>query len=61
MQFIVEPDGSLTEFKVLRGLGYGLEEEAVRVLKKSPKWVPGIQNYKPVRVLYTMPIHFGLQ
>ena len=54
--FIVEKDGSLTDIKVLRDIGYGTKEEAIRVLKKSPRWKPGIQNGKPVRVQYSLPI-----
>ncbi|HVV55611.1 MAG TPA: TonB family protein [Mucilaginibacter sp.] len=59
--FVVEKDGSLTDIKVLRGIGSGCDEEAVRVLKNSPKWTPGIQNGRSVRVQYTMPISFILQ
>ncbi|MBC5863666.1 energy transducer TonB [Flavobacterium turcicum] len=54
--FVVEKDGSLTDVKVARDVGYGTGKEAIRVLKKSPKWSPGIQNGKPVRVLYSIPI-----
>lgn len=54
--FVVEKDGSLTDIKVLRDIGYGTGAEAVRVLKKCPKWSPGVQNGKPVRVLYSLPI-----
>ncbi|WP_230470617.1 M56 family metallopeptidase [Flavobacterium cheongpyeongense] len=54
--FMVEKDGSLTDFKVVKDLGYGLADEAIRVIKLSPKWIPGSENGKPVRVLYTMPI-----
>jgi protein TonB len=54
--FVVEKDGSLTDIKVLRDIGYGTGKEAVRVLNKSPRWNPGIQNGKPVRVLYSLPI-----
>lgn len=60
ISFVVEKDGQLTDIKVLRGLGYGTDEEAVRVLKKSPKWKPGIQNGRAVRVQYTIPISFQL-
>ena len=58
--FVVERDGSLTDIKVARGIGGGADEEAVRVLKSSPKWTPGIQNGRPVRVSYTVPIFFQL-
>jgi len=59
--FVVEKDGSLTDIKVVRGIGSGCDEEAMRVLKNSPRWTPGIQNGRPVRVQYTMPISFTLQ
>jgi protein TonB len=58
--FVVEKDGTLTDIKVTRGIGSGCDEEAVRVLKKSPKWTPGIQNGRPVRVQYNVPIAFNL-
>lgn len=54
--FVVEKDGSLTDIKVLRDIGYGTGAEAIRVLKKCPKWTPGEQNGKKVRVLYSLPI-----
>jgi protein TonB len=54
--FVVEKDGSLTDIKVIRDIGYGTGKEAIRVLKKSPRWAPGVQNGKPVRVLYSLPI-----
>lgn len=55
-QFIVETDGSLSEIKVLKDIGHGTGDEAIRVLKSSPKWNPGEQDGKPVRVLYSLPI-----
>jgi protein TonB len=54
--FVVEKDGSLTDIKVVRDIGYGTKDEAIRVLRKSPKWTPGEQNGKKVRVLYSLPI-----
>jgi len=60
MSFVVEKNGNLTDIKVLRGIGGGCDEEAVRVLKNAPAWKPGIQNGRPVRVAYTMPIFFQL-
>ena len=54
--FVVEKDGSLTDIKVVRDIGYGTGKEAIRVLNKCPKWKPGEQNGKPVRVLYSLPI-----
>jgi protein TonB len=56
VNFVIEKDGSVVEAKVIRDLGYGTGEEAVRVLSESPKWSPGIQNGKPVRVMYSLPI-----
>jgi TonB family protein len=58
--FVVEKDGSLTDIRVVRGVGSGCDEEAVRVMARSPKWNPGMQNGRPVRVQYIMPISFSL-
>ena len=60
VQFVCEKDGSLTDFKVLRSLGDGCDEEAIRVLKASPRWTPGVQNGAKARVYYTVPISFTL-
>ena len=60
ISFVVEKDGHLSDITVDRGVGYGLDEESVRVLKLVPPWKPGIQNGRPVRVRYTMPISFQL-
>ncbi|MFT6748962.1 MAG: protein TonB [Flavobacterium sp.] len=54
--FVVEKDGSLTDIKVVRDVGFGTGKEAIRVLKSSPRWKPGVQNGKPVRVQYSLPI-----
>lgn len=54
--FVVEKDGSLTDIKVIRDIGYGTGKEAIRVLNKCPRWTPGEQNGKKVRVLYSLPI-----
>ncbi len=59
IEFIIEKDGSLSNFKVARDLGSGTGTEAIRVLKRSPKWKPGILNEKPVRVLNHLPITIG--
>jgi TonB family protein len=58
LSFIVETDGELTDIQVERKLGGGTDEEAVRVLKESPKWIPGVQDGKNVRVKYNIPISF---
>jgi len=60
VSFVCEKDGSLTDVKVARGIGDGCDEEAVRVIKASPHWKPGIQNGRPVRVAYSVPINFTL-
>ena len=60
VSFVVEKDGSIGEVKVMRGIGGGCDEEAVRVVKAMPKWKPGKQEGKPVRVSYMMPINFKL-
>lgn len=61
VQFVIEKDGSITDVKVLRGVDPSLDKEAVRVVKSMPKWKPGKQRGKPVRVSYTVPINFRLQ
>ena len=58
--FVVEKDGSVSTVKVLRGIGGGCDEEAVRVVSSMPKWKPGIKDGKPVRVSYMMPLNFKL-
>lgn len=54
--FVIEKNGSLSTFKILRDVGYGTGEEAVRVLKLSPNWKPGEVKGEPVRVQYSLPI-----
>lgn len=54
--FIIEKDGSLSDFKILRDIGYGTGDEAIRVLKLSPKWIPGKIDGNPVKVMYSLPI-----
>jgi TonB family protein len=58
--FIVEKNGSLADFRVVRGIGGGCDEEAIRVLKSSPAWRPGMASGKPVRTSYVLPITFQL-
>ncbi len=57
--FVVEKDGSLTDINVKRDLSYGTGQAAVAMLKKAKKWKPGIQNGRPVRVAYTLPIRLN--
>ena len=60
ISFIVERDGSLTDMKVKSGIGSGCDEEALRVMKLSPNWIPGKQGGRPVRVAYSVPISFTI-
>lgn len=59
--FVVGRDGHLSGFKILRGIGGGCDEEAIRVLKKMPSWIPGKQGGKSVPVQFNLPIRFTLQ
>lgn len=61
ISFVVEKDGSVADAKVLRGIGGGCDEEALRVVKAMPKWEPGKQKGTPVRVQYNLPVAFKLQ
>ncbi|HPD96182.1 MAG: energy transducer TonB [Bacteroidales bacterium] len=61
VNFVVEPDGRVTHVKVVRGVDPALDKEAVRVVSASPRWRPGKQRGKPVRVQFTIPIIFVLQ
>ena len=61
VNFTVEKDGSITQIKIIRGIGGGCDEEAVRVVQMMPKWKPGKQRGKEVRVAYDMPIKFTLR
>ncbi len=54
--FVIEKDGSLSNYKILRDIGYGTGEEAIRVLKLCPNWNPGKINGEPVRTMYSLPI-----
>ena len=58
--FVVEKNGNITNVKVLRGIGAGCDEEAIRVVKNMPQWIPGKQRSAPVRVQFNMPIKFVL-
>ena len=60
IKFVIEKDGSITDVQVSRGVDASLDKEAVRVIKAMPKWKPGKQRGKAVRVSYTLPINFQL-
>lgn len=59
--FVVEKDGTISNARVLRGIGSGCDEEAVRVVQQMPTWKPGQQGGKPVRVQFNLPIRFKLE
>jgi TonB family protein len=59
--FVIDTIGSVIEARVLRGIGGGCDEEALRVVNSMPKWAPGTQDGKPVRVQYNLPINFVLK
>ena len=61
VQFVVEPDGSISSVEVVRGVDRSLDEEAIRVIENSPRWEPGKQRGEPVRVRFTFPINFVLE
>lgn len=58
LQFVVAKDGSITNIELLRGIGGGCDEEAIRVVGKMPKWIPGEQAGKKVPVIYRLPFNF---
>lgn len=61
VSFVVQTDGSIGEVTVLKGLGFGTEEEAARVVRSMPAWTPGLQNHHAVPVRFTLPITFQFE
>jgi len=61
VSFVVNTDGSIQDVQVLKGLGFGTDEEAQRVVRQMPKWRPGKQSGRAVRVKYNLPINFQLE
>jgi protein TonB len=61
LKFVVNEDGAVSDISVVRGIGGGCDEEAKRVVAGMPKWKPGKQNGRPVKVYFTLPIVFKLQ
>lgn len=59
-QFTIERDGSLTNINILQSPDHSLSAETIRILRQSPKWEPGKQRDKPVRVRFTLPVNFNL-
>ncbi|MCO5935210.1 TonB family protein [Mucilaginibacter sp. RB4R14] len=60
VSFVIEKDGHLSDITIFKGAGYGMDEEALRVLKLAKPWKPGMQNKLAVRVRYTIPLNFQL-
>lgn len=60
VEFVIEKNGLIKDIRVLRDLGQGTGEEAIRVLKTCPIWKPGMIDGKPVRVVYTLPINIDV-
>lgn len=60
ISFIVEKDGGISNVEILKGIGFGCDEEAARVVEAMPKWKAGEQNGRPVRVKYTLPLTFKI-
>jgi protein TonB len=60
VEFVVDKDGSITEVKAIKGIGGGCDEEAVRVVQNAPKWTPGKQRGRPVKVRMVVPILFRM-
>lgn len=61
VQFVVNKDGSIVDSKVIRAVESSLDQEALRLVRTMPKWNPGKQRGKVVRVRFTLPITFRLQ
>jgi protein TonB len=61
ISFVVNTDGSLADVQILKGIGFGCDEEALRVVQRMPRWRPGKQSGRTVRVKYNLPISFTLE
>lgn len=61
LKFVVSKDGTISDVEVLKGIGFGCDKEAVKIIENSPKWVPGKQRGQPVNVYMTLPIAFVLK
>lgn len=60
VQFVIDLDGSISNAQVVKGIGYGCDEEAIRVIQNAPKWTPGKQRGRPARVRMVLPVSFKL-
>jgi len=61
LSFVIEKNGSITDLNVIRGLSKGCDREAIKAIENMPKWTPGEQGGKKVRVRYTLPVYFKLK
>ncbi len=61
INFIVEKDGTISHAKVLKGIGHGCDKEALKAVENMPRWIPGEQKGKPVRVSFNLPVKFSLK
>jgi TonB family protein len=61
VNFVVTKTGDIADVKILKGIGYGCDEESIRVVSRMPNWTPGSQDGKPVNVRYNLPINFALE
>ncbi|RCR69165.1 TonB family protein [Larkinella punicea] len=61
VRFVINTDGSFQDVQILKGIGFGADEETIRIIKAMPRWKPGTQDGKPVRVRYNLPIKFDLE
>lgn len=59
--FIIRPDGSVDNPQVVKGIGHGCDEEALRLVREMPNWIPGKQGGQPVSVRYSLPVSFFLR
>lgn len=60
VQFIVDKDGTISDIKALTNLGYGMEQEVIKVISKGPKWTPALQDGKPVKAYRRQPVTFAV-
>ena len=61
VSFVVEADGQITNLEILRSVGYGTDEEVIRIVENMPNWTPGIHHGEAVRVKYNLPVRFKLE
>jgi len=59
VDFVIDIDGKISDIKVVKGIGYGCDEEAIRVIKLMPKWIPAKIDGKPIRFKLSLPILFN--